>query len=298
MALETESMAALTVALLEAVVGIVTSSFILFVILRSIFNGQSLSTRDKILLALSFSNMASPIVLFTSVLCMVASLTLDEYTSVLEYTLVLYCMSSSSWLTLCLCFFYYIKIMHFKASYFSFLKTNIDQLVPWAILVVEVISLCAGFLNAMIELLSENSVKNTSTNITGDNVSSKPFYEVMYVSNFVSYPLMIVTSTCIMVSVTVHIHRMRRSMSTSDTTSLDSLQRVVRTMQHLVAFYLLFFLLLLTEYWAELPLLWRKCSYLIVLLTFSPGQSCILIHGNPRLQDSWIGMWQCGGVKA
>ncbi|XP_069841135.1 taste receptor type 2 member 39-like [Dendropsophus ebraccatus] len=288
MALKTDSLAVLAISLLEAVAGMLSSSFIVFDILRNFSKGQVISTRDKILMALSVSNLAYPIMLFTSIVCDVFSLPLNAYTDVLLYTLTLYCMSSCSWLMACLCFFYYIKVAHLRSRYLSRLKDHIDVLIPWMIVVVEVISLGGNFMELLLETV-------TSTNTTDDELSPGGFYDVMYLGNFVSYPLMIVTFTCIMASVMMHIHRMRRNLSTAGTINLEAHQGVVRTMQYLVAFYIVFFLLLVADYLINLPGVWRDCTYKIILLTFSPVQSVILIHGNPRLRESWKQMWGCGG---
>ncbi|KAG8546011.1 hypothetical protein GDO81_019916 [Engystomops pustulosus] len=292
-AVDADSWAALIISLLEVLAGTVTSSFILFDVLRNVFKGQSLSTKDKILLALSISNVASPIILFIYIVSDILWLSLDEILYIFFYSLILYCMSSSSWLTLCLCFFYFIRIMGFRSGYLSMMKKNMDVLVPWTILVVELVSLLTSFMNFTLEVLSIDT--SSSINTTNGHLSPAKFFEVMYVSNFASYPLIIVTTGCIMASVTIHIHRMKRNIS--GTMSLVAHHRVVRTMKHLVAFYVLFYVLLLIEFKELFPYIWSGCTYLIILLTLSPVQSLIIIHGNTRLHKSWKQMWQCPGLR-
>ncbi|XP_056392752.1 taste receptor type 2 member 123-like [Hyla sarda] len=254
MALPPDSTAVLTISALEAAAGMVSSSFIGFHILKNISKGQTISTIDKILLALSISNMVSPITLLSSIVNHVVWNEMN-ISSMLRYMMVLYCMSSCSWLTVCLSFFYYSKVMQFRSRYLSRLKNNIDSLTPWTILVVEVISLGGSFMNVMKDFIPGLSPWNSdvTTNITKDSSTTSSLYEVMYLSNFVLYPCMIVLTVWIMASVIMHIHRMRRNISTARTINLEVHQRVVRTLQHLVAFYVVFYLLLIIEYNISLP---------------------------------------------
>ncbi|XP_075421235.1 taste receptor type 2 member 9-like [Ascaphus truei] len=197
---------------------------------------------------------------------------------------------SSSWLTACLCLFYFVKIIHFKSGPLAWLKMKIDTVLPWLILVAEVISFTCSLPGLWVPTIK--CPKNYTTDLTG-HISSNATEIQQDTMDMVSslipsilLPFLIVlgTTICIMWSLCRHTRQMEQNMAVGSS-SLNVHRRAAGTMMGLLLLYLSFYVVqfLLTigiltgaEYW----------GIIIILLAFSPVESVLLILGNSKLKQN------------
>ncbi|XP_068103361.1 uncharacterized protein [Hyperolius riggenbachi] len=134
-----------------------------------------LTQRDKMV----FFIVGGLIVLFVIILIIVLSHTLLPYKGSSDAALYIiiqalepYGINATVWLTCILCVFHFIKIVQFSSRFLSWLKMKIDALVPWLIMVVELMTLGFSFLVEIvwslhsviiiISLSSSNETENDS----------------------------------------------------------------------------------------------------------------------------------------
>ncbi|KAE8578516.1 hypothetical protein XENTR_v10023614 [Xenopus tropicalis] len=250
--------------ILAVTAGAFTNAYISSVILLDYFKTKMMSSSNKILLALSLSNG-----------CILA--------------LLIFGISSTAWITTCLCVFYFVKIINFSSGLFAWFKLKIDIIVPWLILVSEVVSLGCSFLTLLpsvnIQEPSSNSSMFYSLNSTsGATGISADFIKVTFIT--VCVPLLIMIVTTFPTIRTLYLHS-RRMKNTGTSSSLAPHQSAVFMMAWLLFLYTVFFVVLFTgfiqsftppsfAYWMTYNLI-----YVATLV-----QSVVLILGNPKLKEA------------
>ncbi|XP_040211664.1 taste receptor type 2 member 40-like [Rana temporaria] len=275
-----------TLIILEVCIGIFASLHIVFTILKDVFKGQSMRTGDKIIFSLSCSNICVSAMVFTLTSASYFSLKLDIYIMVTINALVFYGMTSCSWLTTCLCFFYFIKITQLKSSILSLLRKKIEVLIPWMILVIEAVCLGGSFLSEMTNVPPQESANVSSAysfNILED--ISHPGRTISYIGAFVSLLISVVITAQTAMSLILHICRKGRNVTPSGSTADMKVQRVVETMVQLLAFYFLLYFLVIAAYCLKDSISHYEDFFQVVKFAFTPVQSVLLIIGNPRYKE-------------
>ncbi|KAM3916053.1 taste receptor type 2 member 143-like [Leptodactylus fuscus] len=268
---------------LLAMAGVVTSSFIVFTIGKDFFRKQNIDTRHKILAALSFSNFCFSLLFPFPISVRIFSF--DVYTSLNDvvHALTLYSSTSSAWLTSCLCFFYFIKIADFRSRCLSLMKMKIDPIMTWAVLVVEGLCLCGSLLKTMVF----SPTVDISTNNSGPETFSWSFFLVLYISNLVSFLVVMVSMAFAIMSLRQHIQHIATHMGTSASVHLDAHRGAVRTLRHLMGFYLLFCLAMTLSHFMDF--LWHCHKDVIIFMIFflfSPLQSILIIDSDLKLKEA------------
>uniref|UniRef100_A0A8C5QKV9 Taste receptor type 2 n=1 Tax=Leptobrachium leishanense TaxID=445787 RepID=A0A8C5QKV9_9ANUR len=273
----------LFVIILEAIAGFFMNGFIVLVIFCNWLKEGITASVNKILVALSISNMCFAAMSLASLLIAFISLIVS-----------LYSITSCSWLTACLCFFHFIKIVHFTGGFLARVKVQIDALVPRLILVAEVVSLCSGFIAALICVAQNQRIfTNTSVVFTANrrNVIDillslfQRVFVVILIFNLVPFFIMTITTFCTIGFLKMHIYRIQRSIGSSS--NLKTHQSAASTMTKFLLFYLVFYLGALTYpfMYVELPY-YSFYIYLVLSPAFTTLQSVLLIHANPRFKEA------------
>ncbi|XP_018429675.1 PREDICTED: taste receptor type 2 member 129-like [Nanorana parkeri] len=218
-----------SVIIFEMCIGMFSGLFIVGTILKDIFKGQRMSTGDKIILSLSCSNICLLIMTFTSASASYFPFNPDVYTVCTINAFVIYSRTSCSWLTTCLCFFYFIKITQLKSSFLSLLKKKIkkiDVLIPWMILVIEALCLGSSFFSEMTQVPPQQS-SNISVSFLFDTLgdNSHPGRTILYVSMFVSLLISVVITARNALSLIVHICRTGKNVTPSGRTNVKGLSK-------------------------------------------------------------------------
>ncbi|MEE6499533.1 hypothetical protein FKM82_003485 [Ascaphus truei] len=272
----------LTVLAAEAITGISTNVFIVFVNFLDWFRGQNMNTCNKILVALSISNACysciTAVNIFTSFIW--PQVYTETYVQCAVFLLTTYSIFSSSWLIACLCFFYCMKIIHFSSGLLAWLKMKITIVVPWLMLVAEVVSVSSSFL-ATWPFPTQYS-RNTSIIFSANMTSGESMYKTwklytVLIINCVPFLTVMVTTVCSIGSLYLHTHRIEKDMWTFGSANLNAHRGAIQTMMYLllvyailyVVWFLFSFKILVTpsfSYWISLMLMF---SFTPVQLPFS-----------------------------
>ncbi|MEE6510027.1 hypothetical protein FKM82_029046 [Ascaphus truei] len=267
--------------------GILSNAFIVCVNSLDWINGKRLNSCDLTMFALGLSNAGHSCF---SGLFIFSNFRLVDYALDVVYFLFIFCGLSSSWLTACLCLFYCVKIIHFKSGPLACLKMKIDTVLPWLILVAEVISFPCSFPG--VWAFNKLFPKNDTTALTG-NISSNAaefkqdtLYIVSGLIPSIVPPFLIVLGTTIgiMWSLCRHTRQMEQNMAVGSS-SLKVHRRAAFTMMGLLLLYFSFYV-------AEVLMILRILTGVeiwgtfILVLAFSPVQSVLLILGNSKLKQN------------
>ncbi|MEE6510029.1 hypothetical protein FKM82_029047, partial [Ascaphus truei] len=271
--------------------GILSNAFIVCVNSLDWINGKRLNSCDLTMFALGLSNAGHSCFsgLFISSNFLYPQIYMVNYVSDVVYFLLIFSGLSSSWLTACLCLFYCVKIIHFKSGPLAWLKMKIDTVLPWLILVAEVISFTCSFPG--VWAFNKLFPKNDTTALTGNISSNAAQFKqdtmdvVSVLISSIILPFLIVLGTTIGIiwSLCRHTCQMEQNMAVGSS-SLKVHRRAANTMVCLLLVYLSFHLaevliglriLTVVEYW----------GIVILVLAFSPVHSVLLILGNSKLKQ-------------
>ncbi|MEE6511831.1 hypothetical protein FKM82_018652, partial [Ascaphus truei] len=278
----------------EIAAGILSNAFIVCVNSLDWINGKRLNSCDQIMFALGLSNAGHSSIcgLFISSSFLYPQIYMVDYVFQLVYVLIIFSGLSSSWLTVSLCLFYCVKIIHFKSGPLAWLKMKIDTVMPWLILVAEVISFTCSLPG--IWAFNKQFPKNYTTALTG-NISTNAVvfrkntqYVISALMPSIVPPFLIVlvTTVCVIWSLCRHTCQMEQNMAVSSS-SLKVHRRAAFTMMGLLLLCLSFYVaqVIITidilkvrsaEYWGTF----------ILVSAFSPVQSVLLILGNSKLKQN------------
>ncbi|XP_063285678.1 taste receptor type 2 member 39-like [Pelobates fuscus] len=279
----------ISVLVLETSVGIFLNGFIWFVNFMDFMKNTNISSNNKILLALSVANMVN-------VICSISGIFLHGSNSVYYYFIFSYVLmfsfASSSWLTACLCFLYFIKIINFRVGFLAQIKLQIDVKVPWLIVVVEVVSFCTSFLFLLAfnddedqELFNNTSNILSANPTSGRIISVSKYLIIIFVNNCTPFLIITITTFCTIGFLRLHVRSMKKS---DGNTNLESHQTAAKTMRRFLLFYLIFYLEIFIYTFGNTThnALWYHIHIVLVFI-FTPVQSGLLILTNVRLKEVW-----------
>ncbi|XP_063789051.1 taste receptor type 2 member 39-like [Pseudophryne corroboree] len=292
---------------LEAIIGITITAFIIVLICFWYFRGQSISPSNKIVMALSISNIIFTVISFTNILilCFRPMAFLNTSNTPSIFSLSMFCITSSSWLTACLCFFYFMKIKNFSSQFLSRLKMNISTAVPWMILVAELVSLFTAAMN-MLQFGQSEGYPSTNTSLllsANMKSSSGTFPGNLYISflgSFLPFLISVGTISSTVWSLKLHSRRMELNKgTTSGSRNINAYEGPIRIMIHLLFFYGMFYTILFLFYFnIFLSYSLGFWVFLIIMGSYGLNQSILLIFANPKLKEVLMNMLHCRNASA
>ncbi|KAG8433417.1 hypothetical protein GDO86_017626 [Hymenochirus boettgeri] len=273
------------IGLVETIFGLIPSVFIVTSNIQCWMKGEIPNSTDHIVTALGFSGIFSA---FNN--AVMVFLVFSPEMPLLIYILYTVCFTSvytfcsSCWLTTCLCFIFFMKIINFKPGFFSWIKMKIDSLVPHLILAIEGLSICLSVVYIILYpcVKDVNSTSSSMTNQTS-YLLSPDYSTCVFMFGIFSIAIMVATITTgpIIVSLYKHTHRMRRNMGDGDGPSLKVYKRAACTLSSLFILYIISYSLTIAGQLSnDKTLQW---IYVIFSNSFPFLQSVILILGNSRL---------------
>ncbi|KAM5152735.1 taste receptor type 2 member 4-like [Mantella aurantiaca] len=295
MGVDAGTVAGLLVMMLGTILGLISSIFIVIVISLEFIKHHRVAPSNKLLIPLCFSAICFSIMLATNTITglLLPEMRLSGYVGCIFYVLNMYSMSSCSWLTSCLCFFYFIKIANFRCGCLAWLKLKLDSLVQWMIVVVEATSLCGTLINSQLVVSSEETTRNISmiNNRAESEVKTSKYLNVIYIVNVVPFIVVMATTVLTVTSLNLHIRKMGKRISSS--TNMEVHRRVEWTMIRLLIMYSVFYLVMFLFFYSTFTQLGlENWLYLILMSFFSPVQSAILIHSNPKIMKTWRSLYK------
>ncbi|KAE8578510.1 hypothetical protein XENTR_v10023608 [Xenopus tropicalis] len=273
-----------------SVVGIVINMFILSVNFHSWIKGQSLNPSDLLIVTLAFSNLVFSVTAGVWIIYF-GFITYGDFKEYLSYSIMVYVLFCNSWLSTCLCFYYFVKVSNFKPGYLARLKSKINTLVPRLILGAQVFSI----LNSLFYMLTFFKVNNDNstllflTNKASSTTNNRidVFYNAFFllVNCLIPFFIIVVTTSLIIASLYKHTRRMQRNVGEFGGPSLHIHHRAARTMISFLIIYLSFYVLSLGNSIFLNKHLLNWVNYMLGC-AFSPTQSIVLIMGNSRLRQT------------
>ncbi|KAG8429631.1 hypothetical protein GDO86_020493, partial [Hymenochirus boettgeri] len=287
-----------------ATVGALANLYIVIVLLRDYFQTATMSSSDKLLVVLCLANVYYGF--YSAVFLLTGSLLPWIYADIniigIFITLLTFGAASCAWITASLCFFYFIKIINFSSGPLAWMKMKINIIVPWLIVLSEVVALGCSLLTrlpSVIKVIYYNYSLGVYTavvhpvNVTlPADVTPVGYMGICAIAFFLPLLIMLVTTFANGGSLFLHIRIMEKNMGTSS--SLSAHQSVVGTMTFLLslntamlASMILFFLRIFS------PLTFGYWMILIIIYSYPLVKSIILFLGNPKLKEALMKRCHC-----
>ncbi|XP_040211659.1 taste receptor type 2 member 40-like [Rana temporaria] len=269
---------------LEAISGLCSNSFNIFSLILTSIKERHLASCDCILISLSVSNVCCTIITSTNLLISYVwpSLLRTSNAFYILYYMTLCGMTSSSWLTASLCFFYFIKIQQFQPGILAWVKMKIDKIVPWLIVTAVFLSVSGGFLSLLVS--GQELPKNSTKYVFDVNFEQT---EILFRTSLIMHSLAFLVGIMSTFS-SVWFLKVQRSAGTFGSTKVRDYQSAVQTMVRLVILYAVIYLVLIIHGMEIFPnMSWGYWVCMIILFSFALVQSVLLMIGNPKLREAW-----------
>ncbi|KAM5152738.1 taste receptor type 2 member 143-like [Mantella aurantiaca] len=288
---------------LEIITGILMNVFIISVVCRDFFRTKSLTSSYKILACLTGCNVCFGVLLLVGLLdyfCRLGIFIVVSTAYIYLY-LVLLTISSCAWFSANLGFFYLVKISNFESLYFSWMKKNIGSIVPWMLFVDLLLSLINSALSSLFFIFSPELSCNT-TQISPSMISTLSQSSVAFINSAItntSLPFLVtfITTLSTLVELKKHGNTMK-NVQTSDSQRLRSYEKVVRRMTQSLFFYGIFYAVMIILCFTVITQLESGFWLLLLVLnSFTPVQSVLLVLANPKLRVTWKGIFLCGYLR-
>ncbi|XP_069841120.1 taste receptor type 2 member 39-like [Dendropsophus ebraccatus] len=280
----------------ETSVGVLSSVYVIVIILLDFHKKNNMRTGNKIRMALGLSNVCFSVIMFTSVFSHFFWPVTSGTTSsnCILYSFTMYCISTCSWLSASLSFFYFIKIVNMKIRCFVWVKANISPIVSWLLLVTQVVSFgsffAVFFLIVPRPTVSNSTISSNSAMTVGD--LRRQFVYIIIVVTFM--PLLTVLFTTITTAVVLKQHRLKMVQNLGPNIQLETYNSAVFRMLRLLFFFTMFYTVMLIFYFPVFvemtPGFWVS---LIIMSTFTSVQSILIAFGNPNLKRAWKEVTKC-----
>ncbi|KAM4023618.1 taste receptor type 2 member 40-like [Anomaloglossus baeobatrachus] len=292
------TLSCITVVIFEVGAGVLTSIYVIIIILLDFHKKKNMRTGNKIRIALGLSNVCFSIITTANVFSgfywpMIPRKT---HSTDILYPLTMYCISSCSWFSAALSFFYFVKIVNVGNRWLAWAKTNISSIVSWVILVAGLVSFGSFFtvFFLIVPPASANNASVSSFSAFAVRELRRRFIYIVIVVTFLPLVTVLVTTISTAIVLKRHTLKMEQNMRPSGNIQLGTYGSAVFRMFRLLFFFALFYFVMLLFYlpvFKELsPGFWVS---LIILSSFSSVQSVLLVLGNPKLKRAWRELVKC-----
>ncbi|XP_077130055.1 taste receptor type 2 member 39-like [Ranitomeya variabilis] len=283
---------------LELTAGTFFNVFIISIIFYDFYREKNMNDSNKIVLCICASNVNYGILIAAGIM--------DEYigrhasyTYVLSYVyiiLLLYTIGSCAWLSAGLGFFYFIKISQVRLL--SWVKFHISSIVPWMLLILEVVSLTISFVSSLLLLTHQTRSRNITDSppsvMTVLAENKVGLINAAVATSSIPVVIILISTICTIWTLKQHSLKMKRGMDTEDKRRLTPYERVVCRMTYFLLFYLAFYAVIVNFYFSIVVQVESGFWLTLMLMsTFAPVQSILMILGNPRLKNAWKEMLCC-----
>ncbi|XP_063312568.1 taste receptor type 2 member 40-like [Pelobates fuscus] len=287
---------------LSTLIGVLTNTFIIVVNIIDKIKGKNLSSPDLILATLSASNVLFQFIMLTN--DYVSFLHTDLYFTDKVYitftVLLILPVYSSFWFTVCLSVYYCLQIVIFTHPLLIRLKLAVSRWVPHLLIASIFTSMTTGLPAAWNFYRDEQDFNTSSDQNTEISV---PKLNVIYLlpSNLIScsLPLVLVgiADVLILKALVTHRHKVDRNTNGESSGHAEGRVRAARTISCLLVLYLLFYIseifMFIDVFPPSSP---GFCTCLMVIYSYPPAQSIVLILGSPKLKQVSLNLLRCTGA--
>ncbi|KAG8433423.1 hypothetical protein GDO86_017632 [Hymenochirus boettgeri] len=270
------------------ILGLVPNVFIFSVNFQHWMKRERLSSADQIMVGLAFCGMIYSCVNCAACFISIFPPGMSSVTNI-PYILgffALYTCYSNAWLGTCLCFFFYVKIINFEHRFLSWLKMKIDTLVPWMILVSEVVSIFSSLLYTFTCIGVNIGNSSSTANQAPDFILNPCGTGYKIINFYIPIVISTVITSHIIVSLYKHTHRMSQNMGDGGGTSLEVHKRAACTLTSLVVFYITVYGLVMVSVVYKSFILGGVLNVTTSML--SVVLPIILIRGSTRLKQTCV----------
>ncbi|XP_071977917.1 taste receptor type 2 member 39-like [Engystomops pustulosus] len=282
----------LAMVILEGFVDLSSIIFIIVSLSLDSFQKKSLSPLSRILISLNVSNgfltIFTALYLFTSLLS--PSMYNVQSLSYFFSFMALSSITSSSWLTAALCFFYFIKIGPSPPGFLMNVKNRIDAFTWRLILLVEVVAVGGSFLLLLLLLKNpdeKNSTMKTDQPVEEIRSQNLKVSSIIMMLNGLTFIIIIGTTVASACFLRLYDCRMKKTNGTLVNTNVKDYRSAVQAMTGLLFFYLFAILIVVIstlDIFAVGSGGFWMCS--LLLLSFPADQSAFIIYSHPKLKHN------------
>ncbi|XP_075719932.1 taste receptor type 2 member 40-like [Rhinoderma darwinii] len=279
----------MTILGVSTIMGVFTNSLIIIVNIIDKVKGKPLSPSDLILITMGASNVLFQLIMLAN--DFLSFLDSEFYFSDEIYTLFTVMLNlpiySSFWFTVCLSINYCLQIVIFTNPFLIRIKFAVSKLIPQLLL--------ASFFMAMATGVP--AAWNLYRDPENVNMSSKKSIEISVPKLNIAYLLPCNVVSCSLPLILVAIangvivkslvtHNSDRNTNGDPSPRAQGRVRAARTITFLLILYISFYvseILMFVDAFA--PSSPGFCICLIVIYSYSPAQSIVLIFGSPKLKQ-------------
>ncbi|KAM8924667.1 taste receptor type 2 member 40-like [Pelodytes ibericus] len=194
--------------------------------------------------------------------------------------------------TVCLCFYYFVKIVQCSQPFFQKLKTKINKIVPWLLVGSVLFSFALGlpsYWDLHMHFFMGTNVSRNGTPVFNYNFESSChciFYLYIWISSVI-FVIFLSLTLSIIISLGRHMRRMKKNNDSIGNTSIKAHLTAAKTLSSLLLLYVYFFVAL--NFLFQLSTLggsWLYSFFLLMVSGFPSLNSFILIMGNSKLRES------------
>ncbi|XP_040275658.1 taste receptor type 2 member 40-like [Bufo bufo] len=289
----------MTILGITTVIGSIGNSIIIAVNITDKIKGKVLSPSDQILLMMGLFNVLFQFIMIIN--DFLSFLDSDFYFSEMVYILfsaiINFPVFTSFWLTACLSISYCFQIVIFTHPFLVRLKFAVFQFIPQLLITSVLISL-ATCIPVIWNTIMYDQRFNMTSNQTMEAFSPHLTVEYLIISNLISCSLPLVlagiANGLIIKSLVAHTKKAVRNAKGDLNARTEGQVRAARTISCLLFIYVCFYiseLLLFTEMFP--PSSPAICVCLVIIYSYSPAQSIVLILGSPKLKQASVSIIHC-----
>ncbi|XP_068107354.1 taste receptor type 2 member 40-like [Hyperolius riggenbachi] len=283
-------LASMTILATSTIMGMFTNSLIIAVNVIDKMMGKMLSPSDLILITMSASNVLFQLLMLAN--DFLSFIDSDLYFSDEIYTLFTVMLNlpiySSFWFTVCLSANYCLQIVIFTNPFLLRIKFAVASLVPQLLMVSVLLAMATG-IPAAWNLNRDDPAVNISSNQT-EEIVTVPKLNIFYLipCNLMScsLPLILVAICNGIIIKSLVINNSDRAASGELSVRAQGRIRAAKMISCLLLLYVSFYvseiLMFVDAFPPSSP---GFCICLIVIYSYSPAQSIVLIFGSPKLKQ-------------
>ncbi|XP_073431644.1 taste receptor type 2 member 40-like [Dendrobates tinctorius] len=289
----------MTILTISTIIGSIANSIIIAINIKDKIKGKTLSPSDQILLMMGISNVLFQFIMIINdfLSFLESDLYFSEEIYILFSALINFPVFTSFWLTACLSISYYFQIVIFTHPFLVRLKLTVFRCIPQLLITSVLISL-ATCIPVIWNTIIDNQGFNMTSNQSMEASSPKLTLEYLIISNLIScsLPLILagVANGLIIKSLVMHTKKAVKNAKGYLSANTEGQVRAARTISCLLLIYVCFYISELLLFIEILPPSSPGlCVCLVIIYSYSPAQSIVLIFGSPKLKQASIRITNC-----
>ncbi|XP_072269953.1 LOW QUALITY PROTEIN: taste receptor type 2 member 119-like [Pyxicephalus adspersus] len=291
----------MTVLGLSTLIALFTNSLIIVVNLADKAKGKNLSPSDLIVVTLCISNILFQFIMlvndFMSFLDGDVYFTDEVY--ILSTVLLMLPIYSSFWFTVCLSINYYLQIVISTHPFFIRLKLSAAQLIPCMIIASVFISLATAYpraWNFYRTPQSFNMSSGESAEITVPRLNTVYLLAINLIS--CTIPLILIGIANGLIIKALVTHKSDKNSKGEVSARAEGRVRAARTLSGLLFIYVSFYISEILVFVDVFPQSSPGfCTCLMVIYSYSPAQSIVLIFGSSKLKHVSLAFFHCNSKE-